>query len=74
MALLVREDINLVRCIFLVREMSNFLTVAWDSPLIPGYNVSLGTNLPLAYLKSAVFSVSPGTEKFIRSPGGDKKP
>ena len=37
MTLLVAEDVNSLRRIFLVGKMTKFLAVGWDSPVSPGF-------------------------------------
>ena len=45
MIILVAEDVNLLRGIFLVGEMSKFSAVGWDPPPYPGFTINvLGNN------------------------------
>ena len=39
--LLIAKDVNLLRGVFLVGEVSKFLAVGWDSPLSPGFPIKV---------------------------------
>ena len=41
MTLLIEKDVNLLKGIFLVGEMSKFLAVEWDSPPSPGFPINI---------------------------------
>ena len=41
MTLLIAEEVNLLRGIFLVGEMSKFLAIGWDSSPSPGLPINV---------------------------------
>ena len=41
MTFLIAEEVNLSRGIFLVRQMSKFLAVGWDSSPFPGFPINI---------------------------------
>ena len=41
MTFLIVEEVNLLRGIFLVEEMSKFLAVGWDSSPSPGFPINV---------------------------------
>ena len=41
MTFLIAEEVNLLRVIFLVGEMSKYLAVGWDSSPSPGFSINV---------------------------------
>ena len=41
MTFLIAEEVNLLRGIFLVGEMSKYLAVGWDSSPSPGFSINV---------------------------------
>ena len=41
MTFLIAEEVNLLRGIFLVKEMSKFLAVGWESSPSPGFSINV---------------------------------